>query len=111
VNQDDVIDKDAATLAELAGPDPSMGRSKKLFNVNVTIKYELCDAFCSPGLDVDTQNRLLDVMLDAMALSGAVTTASNEGDLSPLTQAMVMMNQSQAHDKSGTRDLQWRSSS
>ena len=57
-------------ISEISAPDPSLGKSKELFNMTLADEHAMCAKLSPPGLDLKTMKELAEATLDAVQLPG-----------------------------------------
>ena len=63
---------------EISAPDPSLGKSKELFNMTLVDERAMCVKLSPPRLDTKTMKELVEATLDVIQLPGASPTDTTD---------------------------------
>ena len=94
---------------EISAPDPSLGKSKELFNMTLADERAMCVKLSPPGLDPKTMKELAEATLDAVQLPGMSPTDTT--DMVELVGALKEIMEEKRTDwteERPHRDVQWR---
>ena len=63
---------------EISAPDPSLGKSKELFNMTLVDECAMCVKLSPPGLDPKTMKELVEATLNTVQLPGMSPTDTTD---------------------------------